>query len=225
MVKRKAVILVSGGLDSATTVAYAKKHGFSCHALSVNYGQRHAAELQFAKMLCERLDVTEHKVVNVGLDQIGGSSLTDKSLDVPTEPTSAIPSTYVPARNTIMLSVALGWAEVLGAEDIFIGANAVDYSGYPDCRPEYISAYERLANFATRFGVEGGEIKIHAPLIDMKKSEIIALGLELGIDFSATVSCYQANRAGEACGHCDSCRIRRNGFEEVGIADPTRYFN
>jgi len=224
-VKRKAVILVSGGLDSATTVAYAKKHGFSCHALSVNYGQRHAAELQFAKMLCERLDVTEHKVVNVGLDQIGGSSLTDKSLDVPTEPTSAIPSTYVPARNTIMLSVALGWAEVLGAEDIFIGANAVDYSGYPDCRPEYISAYERLANFATRFGVEGGEIKIHAPLIDMKKSEIIALGLELGIDFSATVSCYQANRAGEACGHCDSCRIRRNGFEEVGIADPTRYFN
>ena len=223
--KRKAVILVSGGLDSATTVAYAKKHGFSCHALSVNYGQRHAAELQFAKMLCERLDVTEHKVVNVGLDQIGGSSLTDKSLDVPTGPTSAIPSTYVPARNTIMLSVALGWAEVLGAEDIFIGANAVDYSGYPDCRPEYISAYERLANFATRFGVEGGEIKIHAPLIDMKKSEIIALGLELGIDFSATVSCYQANRAGEACGHCDSCRIRRNGFEEVGIADPTRYFN
>ena len=223
--KRKAVILVSGGVDSATTVAYAKKHGFSCHALSVNYGQRHAAELQFAKMLCERLDVTEHKVVNVGLDQIGGSSLTDKSLDVPTEPTSAIPSTYVPARNTIMLSVALGWAEVLGAEDIFIGANAVDYSGYPDCRPEYISAYERLANFATRFGVEGGEIKIHAPLIDMKKSEIIALGLELGIDFSATVSCYQANRAGEACGHCDSCRIRRNGFEEVGIADPTRYFN
>jgi 7-cyano-7-deazaguanine synthase len=224
-VKRKAVILVSGGVDSATTVAYAKKHGFSCHALSVNYGQRHAAELQFAKMLCERLDVTEHKVVNVGLDQIGGSSLTDKSLDVPTGPTSAIPSTYVPARNTIMLSVALGWAEVLGAEDIFIGANAVDYSGYPDCRPEYISAYERLANFATRFGVEGGEIKIHAPLIDMKKSEIIALGLELGIDFSATVSCYQANRAGEACGHCDSCRIRRNGFEEVGIADPTRYFN
>ena len=223
--KRKAVILVSGGVDSATTVAYAKKHGFSCHALSVNYGQRHAAELQFAKMLCERLDVTEHKVVNVGLDQIGGSSLTDKSLDVPTGPTSAIPSTYVPARNTIMLSVALGWAEVLGAEDIFIGANAVDYSGYPDCRPEYISAYERLANFATRFGVEGGEIKIHAPLIDMKKSEIIALGLELGIDFSATVSCYQANRAGEACGHCDSCRIRRNGFEEVGIADPTRYFN
>ena len=223
--KRKAVILVSGGVDSATTVAYAKKHGFSCHALSVNYGQRHAAELQFAKMLCERLDVTEHKVVNVGLDQIGGSSLTDKSLDVPTEPTSAIPSTYVPARNTIMLSVALGWAEVLGAEDIFIGANAVDYSGYPDCRPEYISAYERLANFATRFGVEGGEIKIHAPLIDMKKSEIIALGLELGIDFSATVSCYQANRAGEACGHCDSCRIRRNGFEEVGIADPTRYVN
>ena len=221
--KRKAVILVSGGVDSATTVAYAKKHGFSCHALSVNYGQRHAAELQFAKMLCERLDVTEHKVVNVGLDQIGGSSLTDKSLDVPTEPTSAIPSTYVPARNTIMLSVALGWAEVLGAEDIFIGANAVDYSGYPDCRPEYISAYERLANFATRFGVEGGEIKIHAPLIDMKKSEIIALGLELGIDFSATVSCYQANRDGEACGHCDSCRIRRNGFEEVGIDDPTRY--
>jgi len=224
-VKRKAVILVSGGVDSATTVAYAKKHGFSCHALSVNYGQRHAAELQFAKMLCERLDVTEHKVVNVGLDQIGGSSLTDKSLDVPIERTSAIPSTYVPARNTIKLSVALGWAEVLGAEDIFIGANAVDYSGYPDCRPEYISAYERLANFATRFGVEGGEIKIHAPLIDMKKSEIIALGLELGIDFSATVSCYQANRAGEACGHCDSCRIRRNGFEEVGIADPTRYFN
>jgi len=224
-VKRKAVILVSGGVDSATTVAYAKKHGFSCHALSVNYGQRHAAELQFAKMLCERLDVIEHKVVNVGLDQIGGSSLTDKSLDVPTEPTSAIPSTYVPARNTIMLSVALGWAEVLGAEDIFIGANAVDYSGYPDCRPEYISAYERLANFATRFGVEGGEIKIHAPLIAMKKSEIIALGLDLDIDFSETVSCYQANRAGEACGDCDSCRIRRNGFEEAGIADPTRYFN
>jgi 7-cyano-7-deazaguanine synthase len=219
------VILVSGGVDSATTVAYAKKQGFSCYALSIIYGQRHAAELQFAKMLCERLEVTEHKVVNVGLDQIGGSSLTDRSVDVPTQPTSAIPSTYVPARNTIMLSIALGWAEVLGAEDIFIGANAVDYSGYPDCRPEYISAYERLANFATRFGVEGGEIKIHAPLIDMKKSEIIALGLDLGIDFSATVSCYQANRAGEACGHCDSCRIRRNGFEEAGIADPTRYFN
>ena len=219
------MILVSGGVDSATTVAYAKKQGFSCYALSISYGQRHAAELQFAKTLCERLEVTEHKVVSVGLDQIGGSSLTDKSLDVPTEPTSAIPSTYVPARNTVMLSIALGWAEVLGAEDIFIGANAVDYSGYPDCRPEYISAYERLANFATRFGVEGGEIKIHAPLIDMKKSEIIALGLDLGIDFSATVSCYQANRAGEACGHCDSCRIRRNGFEEAGIADPTRYFN
>jgi 7-cyano-7-deazaguanine synthase len=219
------VILVSGGVDSATTVAYAKKQGFSCHALSISYGQRHAAELHFAKTLCERLEVAEHKVVNIGLDQIGGSSLTDRSLDVPTEPTSAIPSTYVPARNTVMLSIALGWAEVLGAEDIFIGANAVDYSGYPDCRPEYISAYERLANFATRFGVEGGEIKIHAPLIDMKKSEIIALGLDLGIDFSATVSCYQANRAGEACGYCDSCRIRRNGFEEAGIADPTRYFN
>ena len=223
--KQKAVILVSGGVDSATTVVYAQKKGFSCYALSISYGQRHAAELQLAKTLCERLEVTEHKVVNVGLDQIGGSSLTDKSLDVPTEPTSAIPSTYVPARNTIMLSIALGWAEVLGAEDIFIGANAVDYSGYPDCRPEYISAYERLANFATRSGVEGGEIKIHAPLIDMKKSEIIALGLDLGIDFSATVSCYQANHAGEACGHCDSCRIRRKGFEEIGIADPTRYFN
>ena len=221
--RRKAVVLVSGGLDSATTIALAQSNGFTCYALSIDYGQRHISELTFAQSLCVSLKVAEHKVVKIDLTQLGGSSLTDVNQQVPIHETKGIPSTYVPARNTIMLSVALGWAEVLNAQDVFVGANSVDYSGYPDCRPEYITAYERLANLATKAGVEGAAFRIHAPLIDLKKAEIIKLGYELGVDFRQTVSCYQASPSGAACGVCDSCRIRKAGFSQAGIEDPTLY--
>ena len=219
----KAVVLVSGGLDSATTIAYVQSKHFLCYALSIDYGQRHISELNFARGLCTHFNVVEHKVIKVDLAALGGSALTDASQQISTEKSAAIPSTYVPARNTIMLSIALGWAEVLGAQDVFIGANAVDYSGYPDCRPEYIDAYERVANLATKAGVEGSGFRIHAPLIDLKKADIIKVGYKLGVDFSQTVSCYQASPSGAACGSCDSCRIRKEGFLEAEIDDPTVY--
>lgn len=219
----KAVVLLSGGLDSTTTLAIARERGFACYALSMNYGQRHLAELNAAKRVAEVFDVVEHKVLHLGLDLIGGSALTDKSIAVPEEIGAGIPVTYVPARNTLFLSLALGWAEVLGAHDIYIGVNAVDYSGYPDCRPEFISAFESLANLATKAGVEGEHFKIHTPLIDLTKAEIIQQGLDRGVDYSLTVSCYMADEEGKACGLCDSCRFRKEGFKEAGIADPTQY--
>ena len=220
---KKAIILLSGGLDSATTLAIAKKLGFDCYALSFNYKQRHMSELNAAKNVAKKLKLTEHKIIEIDLTQIGGSALTDSKIDVPNSPTKGIPITYVPARNTMFLSYALAWAEVIGSSDIFIGVNAVDYSGYPDCRPEYIEAYEKLAALATKAGVEGGGFKIHAPLIKLSKSEIIKEGLALGVDFSQTVSCYQANDMGFACGLCDSCMFRKEGFDSAGVSDPTKY--
>lgn len=221
---KRAVVLVSGGLDSATTLALARKQQFECFALSVDYGQRHRVELRCAALVAGAIGAREHKVVKVDLTVFGGSALTDESIAIPTIPTSGgIPSTYVPARNTIMLSLALAWAEVLHSRDIFIGANAVDYSGYPDCRPEYLRAYETMANLATKAGVEGARLRVHAPLVDFSKARIIKTGAELGVDFAQTVSCYQPNEAGAACGQCDSCRIRRKGFADAGIADPTPY--
>jgi 7-cyano-7-deazaguanine synthase len=221
---KRAVVLVSGGLDSATTLALACKKNFECFALSVDYGQRHRVEVECAARIAGALGAREHKVVNLDLTTFGGSALTDHSIAVPTPNQSGgIPSTYVPARNTIMLSLALAWAEVLGSRDIFIGANAVDYSGYPDCRPEYLQAYEAMANLATRAGVGGAQLRVHAPLVDLRKAKIIQMGVELGVDFSQTVSCYQPNETGSACGQCDSCSIRRKGFEDAGIADPTSY--
>ena len=222
---KKAVILVSGGLDSTTVVAMAKSQGYDCYTLSFDYGQRHRSELVAAQRVSELMAVQEHKVVVLDLGSIGGSALTDISIDVPESETSGIPVTYVPARNTVFLSIALGWAEVLGANDIFLGVNAVDFSGYPDCRPDYISAFECLANLATKAAVEGQKLSIHAPLIDMSKAQIIQAGLQLGVDYSNTVSCYQASLEGEACGRCESCRLRRQGFEQAGISDPTRYQN
>ncbi len=222
---KKAVILVSGGLDSTTVVAMAKSQGFDCYTLSFDYGQRHRSELKAAQRVSAHMNVCEHKVVKLDLGTIGGSALTDASIDVPEEETSGIPVTYVPARNTVFLSIALGWAEVLGANDIFLGVNAVDYSGYPDCRPEYISAFETLANLATKSAVEGQKLSIHAPLIDMTKAQIVQSGLALGVDYSQTVSCYQANLEGEACGRCESCRLRKQGFEQAAVEDPTRYQN
>lgn len=222
---KKAVILVSGGLDSTTVVAMAKSHGYDCYTLSFDYGQRHRSELEAAQRVSKLMAVHEHKVVKLDLGTIGGSALTDTSIDVPEEETSGIPVTYVPARNTVFLSIALGWAEVLGANDIFLGVNAVDYSGYPDCRPEYISAFETVANLATKSAVEGQKLSIHAPLIDMTKAQIVQAGMALGVDYSQTVSCYQANLEGEACGKCESCRLRRQGFEQAGLQDPTRYQN
>jgi len=221
---RRAVVLLSGGLDSATTLAWARTEGFQCHALSVDYGQRHRAELDAAARVARHLGAAEHRLLRVDLGGFGGSALTDASLAVPTSGAQpGIPVTYVPARNTILLSLALAWAEVLEARDIFIGANAVDYSGYPDCRPEYIRAYETMANLATRAAVEGARLTIHAPLIAMPKAEIIRRGASLGVDFSLTVSCYQATAEGLACGRCDACRLRKSGFEESGLLDPTRY--
>ena len=220
---KKAIILLSGGLDSATTLAIAKKLGFDCYALSFNYKQRHMSELNAAKNVAKKLKLTEHKIIEIDLTQIGGSALTDSKIDVPNSPTKGIPITYVPARNTMFLSYALAWAEVIGSSDIFIGVNAVDYSGYPDCRPEYIEAYEKLAALATKAGVEGVGFKIHAPLIKLSKSEIIKEGLALGVDFSQTVSCYQANDMGFACGLCDSCMFRKEGFNSAGVSDPTKY--
>ena len=222
---KKAVILVSGGLDSTTVTAMAMKQGYDCYTLSFDYGQRHRSELEAAQRVSELMTVHQHKVVKLDLGSIGGSALTESAIAVPEEETAGIPVTYVPARNTVFLSIALGWAEVLGADDIFIGVNAVDFSGYPDCRPEYIEAFERMANLATRAGVEGNRLTIHAPLIAMTKAEIIHTGLALGVDYSATVSCYQADTSGAACGKCESCRLRRQGFNQAGVKDPTRYQN
>ena len=220
---RKAVILLSGGLDSATVLAVAKQQGYECHALSFDYGQRHSSELESAKRVAGAIGVEQHLILPMALDRIGGSALTDMDIEVPEGGTEGIPVTYVPARNTVFLALALGWAETLGAADIFIGVNAVDYSGYPDCRPEFIDAFENLANLATRAGVEGESIHIHAPLIDLAKAEIIKLGTELGVDYALTTSCYQADNDGTACGLCDSCRLRHQGFIDAGISDPTPY--
>lgn len=219
---KKAVILVSGGMDSAVTMAIAKEQGFVCYALSVSYGQRHGAELDAANELAICQGAAAHKTVVVDLRSIGGSALTS-DIAVPESASEGIPITYVPARNTIMLSIALGWAEVLGANDIFCGINAVDYSGYPDCRPEFLAAFQNLANLATKVGVEGAGLRLHAPLIAMSKADIAREGIRLGVDFSRTVSCYQADDHGRACGRCDACRLRAAGFDEAGIADPTRY--
>ena len=223
---KNAVVLVSGGMDSAVVVAIARAQGFAVHALSVRYGQRHTSELDAAAKVARSLGAVAHKTVSVDLRSIGGSALTDETIEVPLDHPAApdeIPVTYVPARNTIMLSIALGWAEVLGAADIFCGVNAVDYSGYPDCRPEFIEAFERLANLATKAGVEGAGIRVHAPLQHMSKADIVREGLRLDVDFAATVSCYRADAEGRACGHCDACRLRAEGFTGAGAIDPTRY--
>ena len=219
----RAVVLVSGGLDSATALAIARGRGYECYALSVAYGQRHEAELAAAVRVAAALAAHEHRVMQVDLAGIGGSALTDRSIAVPEVPTEGIPVTYVPARNTILLSLALAWAEVLGAQHVFVGLNALDYSGYPDCRPEYIEAFEHMARLATKAGVEGSPCHIHAPLIAWSKERIIREGVALGVDYGMTVSCYQADAQGRACGRCDSCRLRRSGFEAAGVADPTRY--
>jgi len=218
-----AIVLLSGGLDSTTVLALAREQGYACRTLALDYGQRHVAELLAAERLSQRLGAVEHRVMRVDLAGIGGSALTDLAVAVPESPGEGIPVTYVPARNTLMLALALGWAEVAGAADIFIGVNAVDYSGYPDCRPEFISAFEQLAGLATRAGVEGTRFRIHAPLIRLSKAQIIREGLRLGLDYSETVSCYQADADLQACGRCDSCRLRREGFAAAGVPDPTRY--
>ena len=219
----KAVILLSGGLDSATVLAIALSQGYRCYALSLDYGQRHRAELAAARQVAAALGVVEHKILPLSLDAIGGSALTDRAIAVPESGGEGIPVTYVPARNTVFLALALGWAEVLGATDLFVGVNAVDYSGYPDCRPAFIDAFERLANLATKAGVEGSAFRVQAPLIDMTKAEIIRTGAALGVDYALTVSCYRADADGVACGRCDSCRLRAEGFQTAGITDPTRY--
>ncbi|MDX9995863.1 MAG: 7-cyano-7-deazaguanine synthase QueC [Rhodocyclaceae bacterium] len=224
MADKPAVVLLSGGLDSATCLAIANSQGFTCHCLSVDYGQRHAAELAAAARMADALGAIAHRTLHLDMAQFGGSALTDPGIAVPTAGVQAgIPVTYVPARNTIMLSLALGWAEILGAQDIFVGVNAVDYSGYPDCRPAFIEAFERMANLATKAGVEGHALRIHAPLIDLSKAQIIRRGMALGIDYAHTVSCYQADEAGQACGVCDACRLRQEGFAAAGVEDPTVY--
>ena len=221
---KRAVVLLSGGLDSATCLAIARSEGYDCYCLSVDYGQRHAAELAAASRVATTLGATSHRVVHLDIGQFGGSALTDRSIAVPVDGVKpGIPVTYVPARNTIMLSLALGWAEILSAQDIFVGVNAVDYSGYPDCRPEFIQAFERMANLATKAGVEGHPLHIHAPLIELSKADIIQRGIGLGIDYALTVSCYQLDMQGHACGVCDSCRLRREGFASAGVPDPTIY--
>lgn len=225
---KPAVILLSGGLDSATALAIAHEAGYACHALSLDYGQRHTAELAAAARVATSLGAVEHRVIRIGLGDIGGSALTDAAIAVPESvvlesPSAGIPVTYVPARNTVMLALALAWAEVLGSRDLFIGVNAVDYSGYPDCRPEFIAAFEQMANLATRAGVEGARLRVHAPLQHLSKAQIIQRGIELGVDYTQTVSCYQADADGLACGRCDACRLRREGFRAAGVADPTRY--
>ncbi len=219
----KAVVLVSGGLDSATVLAMAHAQGYACHALSFNYGQRHQIELEASQRVALAHGAVQHKTIRIDLAGIGGSALTDESIAVPEQLGVGIPVTYVPARNTVFLSLALAWAEVLGAWDIFIGVNAVDYSGYPDCRPEYIAAFQRLADLATRAGVEGGHFRIHTPLIELSKAQIIMEGLRLGVDYSQTLSCYAPDAQGRACGRCDSCRLRAAGFSAAGVADPTVY--
>ncbi|WP_454254773.1 7-cyano-7-deazaguanine synthase QueC [Pseudomonas sp. Marseille-Q8238] len=223
MTDKKAVVLLSGGLDSATILAQAKAAGFVCYSMSFDYGQRHRAELKAAERVARQLGVIEHKVVGLDLNGMGGSALTDSSIAVPESPGAGIPVTYVPARNTVFLALALGWAEVLGAHDIFIGVNAVDYSGYPDCRPAFIEAFERVANLATREGVEGTGFRIQAPLQNLSKAQIIEVGMQHGVDYGVTVSCYQADDEGRACGRCDSCRLRAAGFAVAGVVDPTRY--
>ena len=221
----KAVVLLSGGLDSATCLAIARARGYTCHALSLDYGQRHRAELDAAGRVAAALGAREHKTVVVDLRAIGGSALTDDGISVPEQPTPGIPATYVPARNTLLLALGIGWAEVTGALDLFIGVNAVDYSGYPDCRPVFIAAFQEVARLGTRAGVEGQPTRIHTPLIDLSKRGIIQEGMRLGVDYALTVSCYQADAEGRACGVCDSCRIRAQGFEDAGVPDPTRYQN
>lgn len=223
VLQKKGVVLSSGGLDSTTVIAIAQKAGYSCYTLSFDYGQRHRSELVAAQNVSRTMGVVEHKVVGLDLRSIGGSALTDNNILVPEEETSGIPVTYVPARNTVFLSIALGWAEVLNAEAIFIGVNAVDYSGYPDCRAEYLAAFERMAALATRSGVEGSPVRLEAPLLKLTKSEIIRKGISLGVDYALTVSCYQADDEGRACGKCDSCRLRKKGFDDAGLADPTLY--
>ncbi len=220
---KRAVVLVSGGIDSATTLALAREQGFACYALSVDYGQRHRIELEAARRVAESLGAVEHRCVELDVGWMGGSALTDERIAVPDAPSTGIPVTYVPARNTMLLAMALAWAEALGARDIYYGANAIDYSGYPDCRPAFVEAFEQLANVATKAGVEGGRFRIHAPLIAMSKAEIIRTGTRLGVDYGLTLSCYQPSAPGEACGQCDSCRLREQGFASAGIADPTRY--
>ena len=220
---KKAVVLVSGGLDSATTLALAQEQGYACYAISFDYGQRHRCELQAASKVAQTAGVVEHKVISLNLDNIGGSALTDTAIAVPDQPTEGIPVTYVPARNTVFLSLALAWAEVLAADAIFIGVNAVDYSGYPDCRPEFIAAFANMAKLATKAGVEGHPIGVETPLIHLSKAEIIQQGLRLGVDYANTISCYDPDEAGRACGRCDSCRLRAAGFKEAGVSDPTRY--
>ena len=222
---KPAVVLLSGGLDSATVLAIARAEGYACHALSFDYGQRHGAELRAAERVAEAVGVVDRKRIHLGLDAIGGSALTDDSIAVPNQvQEGVIPVTYVPARNTVFLAFALGYAEVLNATDIFIGVNAVDYSGYPDCRPAFIEAFQTLANLATKAGVEGAEFKIHTPLISLSKAEIIRKGMSLGVDYGLTVSCYSADESGRACGVCDACRLRAAGFAAAGVPDPTRYF-
>lgn len=221
--KKKAVVLLSGGLDSATCLAIARSQGYDCYALSLDYHQRHRAELDAAKNIANILGVVEHKTVLLDLSIFGGSALTDASIQVPEEASTGIPVTYVPARNTIMLSLALAWAEVLKAQDIFIGVNALDYSGYPDCRGEYVAAFQNMANLATKSAVEGQTITIHAPLIDLSKADIVKLGTSLHVDYAKTISCYQADDHGCACGVCDSCRLRKEGFKQANLPDPTRY--
>jgi len=219
-----AVVLLSGGLDSATCLAIARAEGYDCHALSFAYGQRHGAELAAARRVAAALGAAQHRVMTIDLAAFGGSALTDTSIAVPEAPSTGIPVTYVPARNTIFLAMALAWSEVLGARDVYIGVNAVDYSGYPDCRPAFIEAFERMANLATRAGVEeGARLRIRAPLVELSKAAIIRRGVDLGVDYSLTVSCYQADAEGRACGRCDSCRLRREGFVAAGVADPTPY--
>ena len=221
---QRAIVLLSGGLDSATCLAIARDMGFECFALSIAYGQRHAAELTASKVVARTLGAREHRLARVNLDEFGGSALTDTTIPVPIGgDADGIPVTYVPARNTVMLSIALAWAEVLDARAMFVGVNAVDYSGYPDCRPEFIAAFEKMANLATKAGLEGSHITIHAPLIDLSKAQIIRRGIALGVDYAQTVSCYQADDAGRACGKCDACRLRRAGFEAAGVPDPTPY--
>ncbi len=221
--QKKAIVLLSGGLDSITVLAIAKQQGFECYALSFDYGQKHNAELIAAAQIALDYQVKDHKIIKLGLSSIGGSALTDANINVPNTPQQGIPVTYVPARNTIFLSFALGWAEVLGLHDIFIGVNAVDYSGYPDCRPEFIQAFQKLANLATKAGVEGESFVIHTPLLYLSKAEIIRKGIALGVSYERTVSCYSADESGRACGLCDACRLRKHGFADAGLADSTRY--
>jgi len=224
-VVKKAVVLLSGGMDSATTLAIAKQEGYECYALSFRYGQRHDAELQAAKRLARHFNAKLQRVIDIDLSGIMDSALTNTDIPIPEQPGTGIPATYVPARNTVFLSIALAWAEVIEAQDIFIGVNAVDYSGYPDCRPEYISAFQKMANLATKAAVEGGKVRINTPLINLSKADIIKIGIDLGLNFAWTVSCYQADQQGLACGKCDACRLRRSGFESAGVPDNTRYIN